>query len=198
MSQYPEPAPYGASGAYGGGAPPRRRTRPSAWWFAAGAALLAVGLTLAGSAIVLSIAAFARVEARVPADGVTRTVTVEQDTVYLVWERPTETARCQLVDAATSTEVPQQGLGFTSYDRELGTGAWEGALTFIAPSGRVEVTCAPGGSAIEIGEKPRIHTLVGGILVGLVVPILLAVAGVILLIVVGVLFATGAKRPRQP
>ena len=198
MSQYPEPAPYGASGAYGGGAPPRRRTRPSAWWFAAGAALLAVGLTLAGSALVLSIAAFARVDAQIPADGVTRTVAVERDTVYLVWERPTETARCQFVDAATRNEAPQESLGFTSYNRELGSGAWEGALTFTAPSAQVEVTCAPGGSAIEIGEKPRVHTLVGGIFVGLVVPILLAVAGAIVLIVVGVLFATGAKRPKRP
>lgn len=197
MSQYPEPAPYGASGAYGGGPAPRRRTRPSARWFVVAAVLLVLGAGLAISSIVLSVAAFSRVEARVPADGVTRTLQVEPDTAYLLWTRPTQAARCDVVDGASHTELPLASLGATSYSRDFGGGPWEGAATFVAESPTVEVTCSPGGSATEIGEKPRIHTLVGGILLGLVLPILLAVGAVIMLIVVGVLYATGAKPQHQ-
>ncbi len=66
MGRYPEPAPYGASGAYGASDPPRQRRRPSWRWFVLGGALLVVGLALTIPAIVISIASFARIEAQVP------------------------------------------------------------------------------------------------------------------------------------
>ena len=198
VSQYPDPAPYGASGSYGGGPVPRRRERPGVRWFVLGALLLVAGLVLSVSAIVLSVAAFARVEARVPADGVSRTIPVEQGAEYLLWKRPGESEACTVVDATSRTDVPVRGLGFTSYTRDLGSGSWEGSRTFTARSSTIEITCAPGTSAVEVGEKPRVHTLVGGILLGLVLPILLPVVGFVLLLVVGILYAVRSPRRATP
>lgn len=197
VSQYPEPAPYGASGAYGGGATPRQpRTRPSPWWFAVGGALLVLGLTLAVAAIVLSVAAFTRVEAQVPADGVTRTVRVEPGADYLLWTRPAETQRCDVVDGADRTVLVLQGLGAASYTRDVGSGSWEGAATFTATSPTLEVTCQPASSPVEIGEKPQVHTLVGGIFLGLVLPVLLALVGGAALLVMAILYVVRAPRAR--
>lgn len=203
MSQYPDPAPYGASGAYGGGAAPRQqRARPSPWWFAAGGALLIIGLTLAVAAIVLSVAAFTRIETQVAADGVTRTVQVQPGAEYLLWTHPGERQRCDVVDGADRTVLVLEALGTTSYTRDVGNDSWEGTATFTAVSPTVEVTCAAGSGPVdrsgpvEIGEKPRVHTLVGGVFLGLVVPILIALLGGVALLAVTVLYVVRAPRAR--
>lgn len=197
MASYPDPAPYGASGAYGGGLAPRQRERPSWRWFVVGAALLLTGVGLVVPAIVLSIAAFTQVQARVAADGVTQTISVEPQTVYLLWERPGQREDCVVVDAATRADVALRGLGSTTYTRDLGDGTWIGARTFTAASSSVEITCSPASSSVEVGERPRVHTVVGGVLLGLVVPILLGLAGAALLIVVGILHAVRRAPTRR-
>jgi hypothetical protein len=197
VNQHPEPAPYGATAAYGGGSAPPRRRRPRAAWLALGAALLVGGLALAVPALALSISALTQVDARLPADGVARTVRVEAGAEHLLWARPGERPACVVVDGVARTELPLGEPGPTTYTRDRGDGEWVGVATFTPPSRSVEVTCSPGSATgVEVGERPRVRTLVGGVLLGLVLPVLAAVAGLVTLVVVTVLIATAA--PRHP
>ncbi len=75
---------------------------------------------------------------------------------------------------------------------------------FDPGSGRLEVTCSPfngprgvaGGDTVLIGPMPRIGSYVVGILVAILVPGLLGLAGFVVLLVTGILWSTRQPRPR--
>ncbi len=82
-----------------------------------------------------------------------------------------------------------------SYTKDVGSGAWEGASTFDPGSGELEITCDASGGEIQIGPAPEIGGFVGGLVGGILLALFLGAAGFVLLIVIGVLYATG--RPRN-
>lgn len=175
-------------------APKPRRRRPSRWWLVSGLLMLVVGAGLSLGALVLTIKGFTDVEATVRADGTTETLSLDADTSYLIWVHPDEPDACTVVQA-DGRQIGTSGLGATSYTRDIGSEAWEGDRTFESGSGDIEVTCAADGGPIQIGPEPHVHTVVGGILLGLLLPILVGAAGFVVLVVVGILYAIG--EPKQ-
>ncbi len=191
MTPMTQPPPAGPPNPYG--APPARRQRPRGAWFAVAAVMVVLAAALVIGCIVLSINGFTQVEATVRGDGDPVTVAVDTDTDtdtdYLVWRHAGDDVSCTIVDA-DGTALDTADLGTTSYAR----GSWEGLSTFDPTGASVEITCADGTGDIQVGEKPHVETLVGGVLLGLVAPILLGAAGLVLLLVLAILWATGERR----
>lgn len=180
-------------------APKARRRRPSRWWLAAGLLMLVVGVGLSLAALVLTIKGFTAVEATVPADGTTETLRLDADTSYLIWVHPDEPDACTVVEV-DGRQIGTSGLGATSYTRDIGSEAWEGDRTFESGSGDIEVTCAADGGPIQIGPEPAVRTVVGGLVLGLLLPILVGAVGFVVLIVAGILYAIGGpnQHPGAP
>jgi hypothetical protein len=181
MTQPPHP-PYGP-------APVARRRRPSAWWFVVGGALVVAAVVAGVSLFVLTLGGFLDSDATVRADGRTETVRLDGDERRMLWTDDAHAQQCEVVDAATGEGVktsPVTG----NFTRSEGDDDWTGAATFDAASGTVEVTCTGDGTVI-VGPAPAIDSFVLGLLATIFVPLFLGGGGLVVLIVTGVLFATG-------
>ena len=208
MTQYPPP-PYGAPGPppYGAPGPPPapRRPRPSGWWFVVGTGLILGGIALGIGIFAWTLQGFLNTEATVPVDGRPHQVGVGTDGDRMLWLEDGFTQRCTIRDLENGAPVslsPVTG----SFHRSDGSGDFRGGYRFDPGSGRLGVTCRsmPGGAmdasagSVLIGKAPRIGSFAVGILAGILVPLVLGAAGLVILIVTGVRFATGAPRTPQP
>jgi hypothetical protein len=185
MTQPPTP-PYG-------GVAPARRRRPSAWWFVVGGGLVLTAVVAGVGLFVWTLAGFLDSDATLDADGGTHAVRVDGDERRMLWTDDDFTQSCQLLDSRSDEVVdtdPVRG----SFTRSEGGAHWTGQSTFDPGSGELEVTCSGGGSVI-IGPAPAKDSFVLGLLATIFVPLLLGGSGLVILIVTGILFATG--RPRS-
>ncbi len=193
------PPPYGGP-PYGGALPPSSpgRSRPSRWWFAVGAGLLLAAVLLAVLTVVRAVGAFVEVDATLQPG---QSATVELDGAQrLVWVDPARPAACSIVDPGTGQEVATTTPGAT-YTKSLDGQDWEGVAVFTPASGSVVVTCRAGGP-LQIGPAPDVGGL-RGVLIGVGLPVLLGLAGLLVLVVAGILTATRPARsppwePGQP
>lgn len=170
------------------------RRRPSAWWFVVAGLLMLAGLAVGVLLIVQTIQAFTEVDATIQADGETHTVTVDADQDRMVWIHPDAPQTCSIVDAASGEDVEVEDVS-ASYTKDVGSGEWEGVSRFDPGSGDLEVTCNPTGGEIQIGPAPEFGAFFGGLAAGILVPLVLGGGGFVLLVVIGILYATG--RPRN-
>lgn len=185
MTQPPTP-PYGA--------PPReRRRRPSAWWFAVGGTLVLVAIVVFVAVFAWTLTGFLDTDATVDADGRPETIRLEGDDRRMLWLQDGVAQTCTVADPDTGDEVPTRSVG-GDFNRSEGGTDWTGSVTFASGSGSVEITCTGGGTVI-VGPAPAIGSFVVGLLATIFIPLLLGGTGVVILIVTGVLFATG--RPRK-
>lgn len=180
---------------YGAPPPPPQRRRPSAWWFVLAAGLMVAGVAVGVTILVLTVKSFTETDATIPADGQPHQVSVDTDQDRIVWIDDDEPPSCTIVDLETGREVTYTGGADASYTKSNGSGDWEGDQTFDPGSGELEVTCEEAGGPIQIGPAPEFKEFFGGIAIGIFVPFFLGGVGFLMLIVVGVLFATG--RPRH-
>lgn len=157
--------------------------------------LIVAGLATGVLMIVQSVGGFFSIDATIHADGQTRQVTVETDRDRMIWIDQFDQPSCTIKDAATGEEVAYEGLGNTAYTKWDDGREWQGDGTFDPGSGDLAVTCTPDGGPIQIGPEPEFGALVGGLAAGILIPLLLGVAGFVGLIVVAVLYVTG--RPRN-
>lgn len=185
MTTPPTP-PYGAP-------PPKRRRRPSAWWFVVGGGLVVVAIVAFVGLFAWTLTGFLDTDATVDADGRPETVRLEGDDRRMLWLQDDVAQTCGVADPDTGDEIPTRTVT-GDFTRSEGDDGWTGALTFGPGSGRVEITCTGGGTAI-VGPAPAIGSFVTGLLATIFVPLLLGGTGLVVLIVTGVLFATG--RPRK-
>jgi hypothetical protein len=160
------------------------------------------GLVLAGIAIgvglfVWTVAGFMKTDATVPADGRPHAVLLEPGEDKMLWVHEYDAARCSIVDRATGTEVDRSPVT-GSFTRSTGRDEWVGDLRFDSGSGQLEVSCDRSGGPAQIGPAPRIGAFVGGIFAMILIPLTLGGIGLVVLIVTGVLFATGSPRKPQP
>jgi hypothetical protein len=177
--------------------PTTQRRRPSKWWFALGAGLVVAAVVIGVTVLVLTVRGFMETDATVRVDGRTHSVTVPTDGDRILWyDRSTTDPTCEVVDLETGEPIRLEDPD-ASYERDFGDrGDQVGAWTFDPGSGELEVTCSPDlQTVVEIGPSPDFASFFGGIAVGILVPLLLGGTGFVLLIVVGVLYATG--RPRS-
>jgi hypothetical protein len=173
--------------------PVPRRRRPSGWWFVVGSLLMLAGLGIGILLIVQTVLTFTETDATIQADGQAHTLSVYPDRDRMVWIRPDEPQRCAIVDSGTGGPVDLEDVD-ADYTKDVGSGEWEAVSRFDPGSGDLEITCAATGGEIQIGPAPEFGELVGGLAAGIIIPLLLGGTGFVMLIVVGVLFATG--RPR--
>lgn len=191
MSHPPQP-PYGAPPPYL--PPPRpKRRRPSGWWFVVGAVLMVTGIAVGITVIVLTVKGFTETDATIRADGQPVRISVATDRDRMVWNHPGEPDACTIVDVESGAEVTTSGPG-ASFTKSGGSGSWEGVRTFDPGSGELEITCPETGGEIQVGPAPEFGSFFGGIAAGILIPLLLGGGGFVMLIVVGVLYATGEKR----
>jgi hypothetical protein len=171
------------------------RRRPSAWWFVVAGLMMLAGVAIGVLLIVQAVRGFIETDATIQPDGQTHSIVVDTDQDRMVWIDPFEQPVCTIVDAETGTEVEQEGIGNTEYTKSSGGREWTGDTTFDPGSGRLEVTCDASGGPIQIGPTVELGAFVGGLVAGILIPLALGGSGFVLLIVIGVLYATG--RPRN-
>jgi hypothetical protein len=157
--------------------------------------LMVVGVAVGVTVLVLTIKAFTETDATIDADGQPHRVSVETDRDRIIWVDDDEPASCTIVDTGTGAEVTYTGSPDASYTKDTGGRNWEGDRTFDPGSGELEVTCDEAGGPIQVGPAPQFRDFFGGIAIGIFLPFFLGGIGFLMLIVVGVLFATG--RPRK-
>ncbi|HEU5035794.1 MAG TPA: hypothetical protein VFT70_02230 [Nocardioides sp.] len=196
MSSAPPPPgpPYGYPPPY----PPRpQKYRPSGWWFALGIGLFVLAAGTAIGVFVWILAAFLDFDAYVDADGRPHEVTVSTDGDRMLWMDSTAQS-CRVIDRETGKPIPLHGVS-GHFSRSDDRGDFEGLQKFDPGSGHLEITCvqtdggAPG--TVLISAAPRIGSLVAGILVAIFVPGILGLAGLVVIIVNGILWSTRQPRP---
>jgi hypothetical protein len=162
-----------------------------------GGGLVAAGIAIGVGLFVWTVLGFMKTDATVAADGRPHQVSVGTDGDRMLWVHEYDAADCSIVDRATGREVtysPVTG----SFTRSTGRDEWVGDRRFDPGSGELRIICDAAGGPAQIGPAPQIGTFVGGILGTILVPIALGLAGLVVLIVTGVRFATGAPRKPQP
>ena len=191
MSQ--APPPYGGYPPYPPPVPPqRRKPRPSGWWFVVGTALVVAAIIAAIGLFWWTLSAFLDSDATISADGRPHEVSVGTDRDRMIWLESGRPEDCRVVDARTGDPIPLDPVG-AAYTRSDSGGDWHGVARFDPGSGDLVVTCDGGGSAL-ISPAPRIGSFVVGILATILVPLLLGLAGLVTLIVTGILWATRPSR----
>lgn len=197
MSQPPPsyPVPSGYPPGYPG---KPQKYRPSWWWFVVGGALIVLaGVTFVGF-FVWALSGFLRSDALVPADGRAHTVSVGTDGDRMLW-LDDDSQTCQIEDLESGQPIQLRTVT-GSYERSDSSGDFDGLYRFDPGSGRLSVTCAaamPGQSdSVLIGPMPRIGNFVVLLLLAILLPGLLGLAGLVVLLVTGILFTTRPARPR--
>ncbi|NPC95555.1 hypothetical protein [Nocardioides sp. zg-DK7169] len=173
---------------------PARPPRPSGWWFVAGGALLVAGVVAGVVLFVSTLSGFLSTDARVDATG-TQEVTVPTDGERMLWVPEGTSVRCQVLDVATGEPV-RTGAVTGDLRRSDSSGSWVGVLRFDPGSGTVSITCPGATGTLLIGPAPSVGGFVGGLLLTVLVPLLLGGAGLVVLVLTGVLWATRPPRAR--
>ena len=192
----PGPPPYGYPPPY-----PQKpqKYRPSGWWFALGTGLIVVAIGTAIGVFVWLVAAFLDFDAYVDADGQPHNVTVSTDGERMLW-MDSSAQSCRIIDRDTGDAIPLHRVS-GDFSRSDSRGDFEGLLKFDPGSGHIEITCvqtdgsSPG--TILISAMPRIGSIVVGVLVAILVPGLLGLAGLVILLVTGILWSTRQPRPKR-
>lgn len=158
--------------------------------------LLAAAVTF-GVLLWVTVSGTLGTDAEVPADGRSHEVVVpadEERTVFV--DRDAGDPRCAFVDRETGAEV-ERTHHRGSFTRSTQDGDWRAAWTLEPSSGRLLVTCTgePGSAPVQIGPPVDTTRFVGGLAATILLPLALGGLGLVALIVLVVLFATG--RPRR-
>jgi hypothetical protein len=181
---YPPSPPY---------APVPKRPRPSAWWFALPALLLLLAVAAFPLLILRAIDGLLDTDARFAAEG-QHTVTLADTGPRLIWAEQGTYPACVVTDAATGDELALRTPSGT-LERTMNGHAEVGWQRFEPISTTVVVTCAgDGSSSISVGPMPDVGGFVGSTLAAIGVPLVLGGLGLISLIVLVILFATGGPR----
>jgi len=176
---------------------PASKPRPSKWWFAVGGALLVAAAVVGVALFVWALSGFLRTDTAVPADGRAHQVSVDTDGDRFLWFQEYTTGQCSIRDTATGAEVELRPVS-GQYSRSSGGDNWVANSRFDPGSGDLEITCTGSGGSVEIGPALKISGFIGGIFAAILLPMALAGAGLIVLLITGVLYLTRPATPRQP
>jgi hypothetical protein len=168
--------------------------------------VVGIGLILAAVAVAVGVfvwlfAGFLSTDATLRADGQPHQVSVGSDGERMLWLED-DAIDCTITDTATDEPVAIRRVG-GSFERSDSNGELEGLWRFDPGSGDLTVSCAPSPSAdsgtaetVLIGPMPEIDSFVVGILVMVFVPGLLGLAGLVVLIVTGILWSLRDPKPK--
>lgn len=190
MSQHPPP-PYGSPPPYAG---PPRRQRPRALWFVVGAGLIVL-------APVVFVASLFTVLSPL----------MSEDAVFDVADSPVQVSLPAGEERAlfssggysvdcSATDGAGDEVELRSVTGDFTINEWTAVSRFDTGDGDLTFECAAspgGGDRVRIGELSSTGGFVADIVIGVVVPLILGAIGLVMLIVVTVLYATGAPRPNK-
>lgn len=161
-----------------------------------------MGIALLGAAGIVGIGLFGwtlvgflRTEVSVAADGSPHRVTVGVDGDRFLWMRDGAQGDCALRDEVTKLEIDLRPVNGT-YTRTVNGVGWAAVARFDPGSGQLVVTCTGSAGTVQIGPASSVGRFVGGILGAILIPLVLAGAGLTVLMVTGILFLTRPPRPR--
>lgn len=171
VAQAPEPP----TAARGGPAPGRPGLRCA----------VAVALVLAAAATGLLLVlqtwdGWYAVQHELPADGDHHAVRVEPGQPTYLWVQEYAAASCSIIDRASGDEV-LPAPNDDHHVRSAPQGTWTNDRHFDSGSGDLDVTCAAGRGAVQLGPSDRALRLTLGVLATVGVPLLLTALGVLLL-----------------
>lgn len=172
--------------------PPRRRQKPRVRWFVvAGVMIVAAPVIFAGALFTVLrpltqedavLGAGQQVQVDLPAG--------EERAVFTDGPGP---VGCTATDGS-GADLPMRPVsGDFSYNE------WTAAYRFDTGDGRVTLECSGSfADRFRVAQLPSTGGFVAGIVVGIVGPLLIGGAGLVLLVVLIVLYATGAPREPRP
>jgi hypothetical protein len=102
-------------------------------------------------------------------------------------------AQCNATDGSGAQ------IDFRSVTGEFTFNEWTAAARFDTGDGDVTFSCRSefGSEEVRIAQLPSTTTFVAGLLVGILVPLLFGLVGLIILIVTGIMWATRPPRPQK-
>lgn len=174
---------------------PRRR-RPHVGWFVLGGVLVLLAPAVFAASLFLTLRPLAQEDGVFPADGQPHALDLPGGARRALFldQRSLPDVRCEAVDSAGAPVGLRPVSGEFTYNR------WRAVDRFDTGAGDVSFTCesAGGRDRVRVAQAPSTGGLVGGILVGVLVPIVLGLTGLTVLVVTTVLFATGRPRRAAP
>lgn len=199
MSQQPPPPPqqppYGGQPPYGAPPPyaaPPKKPRPRALWFVVGGVLLVLAPLVFVGALFSVLRPLTQEDAVFAADGQPHQVSVDADAERALFSEDGSPVSCSATDGSG------EEIEFRNVTGEFTINEWQALGRFDTGDGELTFTCEnASGSDVRIAQLPSTATFVVGLLVGLIVPLVLGLAGIVILIVTGVLFATRPPRSRN-
>ncbi len=169
--------------------PTKYRPRPR-WWVLGGVLLVLAPVVFVASLFTV-LAPLFREDAVLPADGQAHQVSVTAGEERALFTPQGSSATCSITDGSGSN------LQLRGVSGEFTVNEWLAVARFDTGDGELTVTCDGGGMTgeVRIGSLPSGSTFVVGLLVGILVPIALGGAGLVVLIVTAVLYASRPPRP---
>jgi len=174
--------PYGAR-------PPK--PRPRVVWFVVGGALLLAAVAVFGIGLYLTASRATTTDATFRTDeGEVRVESPAGERRMLFVPEGAPVPECTVSDGSTERPLDDPA-GTTTVT--TGGEEWEGLATFDSGDGALRISCTGGPTTVRVGE-PLGASFVVGLLVTLLLPAVLGVAGLAVLVVTTILFATRAPR----
>lgn len=174
------------------------KPRPKKRWWVVGALLLLAALVVFVVGLWQTISGATATDAVVDATSTPVQVEVEAGTERMLYVPEGQLGGgCALSDAS-GTPLTLSSVGATTTVTTEGR-TWRGVATFTSPSAEVTVDCAgsPPGTLVRVGA-PLGAGFAAGLVVTILVPMVLGLAGVAVLVTTTVLWVTRRPAPQQP
>jgi hypothetical protein len=188
--------PYGGLPPYGGRptypAPPRRQ-RPRVVWFVVGGILLVLAPVIFVGAIFTVLRPLTQEDAVFAADGQAHQVSVDSGEERALFKESGSAVQCVATNGSGTDVEFRRVSGSFTYNE------WKAVARFDTGDGDLTFTCNSGSGSdrVRIAQLPSTGGFIAGILIGVIVPLLLGLVGIVMLIITGILWATGAPRVKK-
>ena len=181
----PQPPPYA------GPPPAPRRPRPRKVWFFVGGGLMVLAFVLFVGTLILVFGMFLRADAAFAASETPVEVELPAGTERALYANTGFSVDCTATDG-TGAEVE-----FRPVAGEFTFNQWTAVSRFDTGDGNLTFDCVETspGSQVRIGDLPSAGGFVAGLVVGILVPLVLGLIGLVMLIVTSIRWATGTPRP---
>ena len=173
------------------GQPQPTKYRPRARWWVIGGVLLVLAPIVFVASLFTVLAPLFREDAVFAADGQPHQVSVTAGEERALFTPQGSAAQCSATDGS-GADVALRCVG-----GDFTVNEWQAVARFDTGDGELTFTCDGGGMTgeVRIGSLPSGSTFVVGLLVGILVPLALGTAGLVVLVVTGVLYASRPARP---